>query len=241
MSQTPPSSAPSPGADAGRLPWRAVALLAGVGLVALLAWLGDAGSYLRELRGWIASLGMWAPLAFVVLYAAATVAALPGVALSAVAGGLFGSFWGVVVVSLGSTLGAGLAFLVARHLARESVEDWLQGNPRFQRLDRLARRHGPVVVAIARLVPLFPYNLLNFGFGLTPIPFGIYLFYSWLCMLPGTILYVVGFDALFTGLAQGRVPWVLVAVAVGAAVLLALLVSRLRRRLQDEPPGNEAE
>jgi membrane protein implicated in regulation of membrane protease activity len=52
---------------------------------------------------------------------------------------------------------------------------------------------------------------------------------------------VVGFDALFTGLAQGRVPWVLVAVAVGAAVLLALLVSRLRRRLQDEPPGNEAE
>ncbi|MCA1990225.1 MAG: VTT domain-containing protein, partial [Desulfarculus sp.] len=131
--------------------------------------------------------------------------------------------------------------LAARHFARKSVEAWLAGNHRFQRLDAMVQRQGAVVVAITRLVPLFPFNLLNFGFGLTRVPFGTYLLYSWLCMLPGTVLYVVGFDALFTGLAQGRVPWALVAVAAAMAMLLTLLIRRARRRLgpENDPAQNQ--
>jgi uncharacterized membrane protein YdjX (TVP38/TMEM64 family) len=222
------------------VPWRPVILLAAVLAVMLLAYYFEAGAKIKAMRGWIDALGPWGPGVFVLIYAGATVAALPGVALTAVAGGLFGSVVGTVAVSLGSTLGAGLAFLAARYFARASVESWLAGNPRFQRLDRMVERQGAVVVAITRLVPLFPFNLLNFGFGLTKVPLWTYLLYSWLCMLPGTILYVVGFDALFTGIKEGRVPWALVAVVAAMAVLLFLVVSRARRRLRDDPDAPKA-
>jgi uncharacterized membrane protein YdjX (TVP38/TMEM64 family) len=121
------------------------------------------------------------------------------------------------------------------------VESWLAGNPRFQRLDRMVERQGAVVVAITRLVPLFPFNLLNFGFGLTKVPFWTYLLYSWLCMLPGTILYVVGFDALFTGIKEGRVPWTLVAVVAVMAGVLFLVVRRARGRLREDQEAPAAD
>jgi len=230
---TQPASQPEPIAPppARAIPWRPVLLIAAVAGVMILAWVLDLGGRIRLLQGWIAGLGVWGPLAFVLLYGLATLLALPGVAMTALAGGLFGSLVGVVAVSAGSTLGAGLAFLAARHFARQSVEAWLGGNPKFQKLDAMVERQGAIVVAITRLVPLFPFNLLNFGFGLTRVPFATYLLYSWLCMLPGTVLYVVGFDALFTGLAQGRVPWALVAATAAMAVLLALIIRRARRAL----------
>ena len=83
-------------------------------------------------------------------------------------------------------------------------------------------------------MPLFPFNLLNYGFGLTRVPFWTYVVWSWLCMLPGTILYVVGADALTQGIAQGEVPWVLIGAMGGVGVLLAILVRYARRRLQGE-------
>ena len=158
------------------------AYLTGVGqyIVSLQQWdQGPGGLGAGDLRGHITPWPRWPPC--------------PGSALTAVAGGLFGSVVGTVAVSAGATIGAALAFLVARYLARSSVEKWLEGNQKFQRLDRLTERQGAVMVAITRLVPLFPFNLLNFGFGLTRVPFWTYLIFSWLCMLPGTILYVVGF------------------------------------------------
>ena len=120
--------------------------------------------------------------------------------MTAAAGALFGSFWGVVYVNIAATIGAALAFLVARYWARRAVVNWLQGNARFQKLDALTSKHGAVIVAVTRLVPLFPFNLLNYGFGLTRVGFWTYLFWSWLCMLPGTVLYVVGTDAVLTAL-----------------------------------------
>lgn len=228
-----PVAPPSPPARRG-LPWRPLLLILAVAGVMALAWAWDLGARIRELQGWIAGLGAWGPLAFVLLYGLATLAALPGLALTAIAGALFGSLVGVAAVSAGSTLGAALAFLAARYFARNSIEAWLAGNPRFQKLDAMVQRQGAVVVAITRLVPLFPFNLLNFGFGLTKVPFGTYLLYSWLCMLPGTVLYVVGFDALFTGLAQGRAPWALIAVVAAMALLLTLIIRQARRRLAPE-------
>jgi len=144
---------------------------------------------------------------------------------------MFGSVVGVITVSLGSTLGAAAAFAVARWFARDAVVRWLGGNASYTRLQDLTARHGAIVVAITRLVPLFPFNLLNYGFGLTAVPLPTYVFWSWLCMLPGTILYVVGADAVTKGLAEGRVPWTLAGVILAVAGLLVYVVRRARRAL----------
>jgi len=193
------------------------------------------GGHLDELRSWILGLGPVGPLVFIAIYAIAVVAAVPGSVLTIAAGAMFGSALGVAVVSVASTLGAAMAFAVARWLARDAVAGWLAGNEKLARLDRMTERHGAVVVAITRLVPLFPFTLLNYGFGLTGVRFRTYVLWSWLCMLPGTVLYVVGADAVTRGLAEGRVPWALVAVVVATAVALTLLVRRARRALAADP------
>jgi uncharacterized membrane protein YdjX (TVP38/TMEM64 family) len=213
--------------------WRPVALAAAVVALLVLAKVFGIGERLGELRNWIQELGPWGPLVFLLLYAAAVVAAVPGSALTVAAGALFGSVLGVIVVIHAATLGASLAFLIARYVARDTIARRLSSNATFQRLDRLTEEHGAVIVALTRLVPLFPFNLLNYGFGLTRVPFRTYVLWSYLCMLPGTILYVVGADAFTEGLAQGRVPWGLVGAFVAAGLILTVLVRYGRRRLHE--------
>jgi uncharacterized membrane protein YdjX (TVP38/TMEM64 family) len=216
-----------------RFPWlRPAALIFAVLAVLVIARVTGLGHRLGELRAWILGLGAWGGVVFVLLYAAAVVAAVPGSVLTVAAGAMFGSVLGVVLVSIASTLGAAGAFLVARSFARESVANWLSGNEKFRRLDELTRKRGAIIVAITRLVPLFPFNLLNFGFGLTQVPFRTYVFWSWLCMLPGTVLYVVGADAVTQAVTHGRVPWTLLIVLAVVAVALALIVRRARRTLR---------
>ncbi len=227
--QEPPRATRLP----ARLPaWLRPAIL----LVVVVAMLAAApalglGARLAELRGWIAGLGAWGPVVYVLLYALATTLAVPASLLTVAAGALFGSVVGVAVVIVGATLGASGAFALARWFARDAVARWLGASPRFQRLDALTERHGAIIVALTRLVPIFPFNLLNYGFGLTRVRFATYVLWSFLCMLPGTVLYVVGADAVTRGLAEGRVPWTLVAVVAAVVALLAVVVARARRAL----------
>lgn len=214
--------------------WRPVALLVFLAAVIVLARTFGLGERLGDLRDWIRGLGAWGPVVFVPLYTVAVVAALPGSALTVAAGALFGSVLGVLVVSIAATLGASLSFLIARYFARDAIARWLSTNETFRRLDQLTEQHGAIIVALTRLVPIFPFNLLNYGFGLTRVPFWTYVFWSWLCMLPGTILYVVGADALTQGIARGEMPWVLIGAMGGVGVLLAILVRYARRKLQNE-------
>jgi uncharacterized membrane protein YdjX (TVP38/TMEM64 family) len=214
--------------------WKKGIIILAVVVVLILVRILGIGERLGDLREWIVSLGYWGPVAFITLYIVATVAAIPGSAITVVAGALFGSVFGVLWVSIASTIGATLAFLIARYLARNIVTEWLSKNEKFQKLDRMTEEHGAIIVALTRLVPLFPFNLLNYGFGLTRVRLGTYIFWSWLCMLPGTILYVVGTDALISGLRQGRVPWALVGVFVLAVVLVGVLVRIGRKKLQEK-------
>ncbi|MEJ2070790.1 MAG: FAD-containing oxidoreductase [Syntrophobacterales bacterium] len=211
--------------------WRPVILLGLVIAVMVLAWVFDLGMYLEYTRDWIRGLGSLGPLVFLVIYIIAVVTALPGSVISIAAGALFGSVLGVILVSIGATVGASLAFLISRYFARESVVNWLGKSEKFQRLDRLTEEQGAIIVALTRLVPLFPFNLLNYGFGLTRVPFWTYVFWSWLCMLPGTILYVVGADAVTKALARRHVPWVLVVAFLAALVFLVIIVRLAKRRL----------
>ena len=210
--------------------WTPWLLLVGVAIMLAATRFFDLAARLDDLRGWIESLGSLGPVVFVGLYVIATVAAIPGVALTLSAGVLFGAFWGVVVVSAGSTLGASLAFLVSRYIARDAIAAWIAKNERFTKLDRMTEQQGWIMVLLTRLVPIFPFNLLNYGFGLTRVRFGTYVLFSWIGMLPGTVVYVVGADAVSQSL-DGRVPWPLVGLLVVAVMIVALIVRFARREL----------
>ncbi len=211
-----------------------IALVVGIVILMVLAKVFNLGDRLGELRGWIQSLGALGPVVYMAIYAVGVVLAIPGTVITVMAGVLFGSVLGIVVVSVGSTAGASLAFLVSRHIARESVAQRFASNEKFVHLDQLTKKHGAIIVAITRLIPIFPFNLLNYGFGLTQVPFRTYVFWSWICMLPGTVLFVVGADALSSGISQGRIPWALVVVLAVTLALILFLVSKARKKLKEE-------
>lgn len=214
------------------LPVKPILLIAALVFFVIFSRKFGMGSRLGDLKEWIKGLGYWGPVVFIMIYAVATVAAVPGSAMTIFAGSIFGSFWGVIVVSIASTTGAILAFLVSRYLARRSLEKWLGNNEKFKKLDELTEKHGGAIVHITRLVPLFPFTLLNYGFGLTKVKFKTYALGSWLCMLPGTIMFVVGADAVSTAIREGRVPWLLIAVFSAAIVIVVSLVRIGRKKLK---------
>ena len=215
--------------------WLPVLLIAVILAGVLLARFLGLGRQVGALRDWIQGLGAWGPVVFMVFYALSEVVAIPGSLLSVTAGALFGSLVGMIVVSIGATAGASLAFLIARYVARDAVVKRFSHKESFQRLDRMTEERGALIVALTRLIPLFPFNLLNYGFGLTRVPFRTYVFWSWLCMMPGILVYVGGADAVVQIITKGRVSGILLAVLAVGVVVLAILIRYARRSLQ----GNE--
>ena len=141
-----------------------------------------------EITAWVEGYGGAGPVVYLLLYTFAPMLFVPSFPISMAAGLLFGPLWGTVFASMGSTLGALLPFIVARHFARPYVERHLRG--RMKDLDQKIDDHGWIYVAITRLIPLFPFELLNYGFGLTKVRFVTYIVVSWIGMLPATIAYV---------------------------------------------------
>jgi uncharacterized membrane protein YdjX (TVP38/TMEM64 family)/rhodanese-related sulfurtransferase len=132
-------------------------------------------------------MGLWAPAAYVVIYALATVLFFPGSVLTLAGGGVFGPFWGTLWNLTGATLGAGLAFLLARYAVANFVRR--KAGERLTRVIDGVEAEGWRFVALVRLVPLFPFNLLNYALGLTRIRFATYIVASAVCMVPGAIAY----------------------------------------------------
>ncbi len=155
-----------------------------------------------HLHRWIQARGILAPVVYMLVYTLAPALFLPGLPLTLLGGVLFGPFWGVIYAITGATCGACLSFLIARHAARGWIEEKLTG-PRWRRLDRSVEENGWKVVAAARLIPLFPFNLLNYAFGLTRIGFFQYAATSFVCMLPACIAYIV-FASSLGDLIRGR-------------------------------------
>jgi len=213
----------------GKRGWlKPVIFIGAVAALIVIAGVTGVGEHLKDARSWIEGLGPWAPVAFIALYIIAAVAFLPGSALTVMAGAVFGSLWGVVYTIIGATIGASLAFLIGRYFARDTVAGWLAKNEKFAKLDQLTEKHGAIIVAVTRLVPVFPFNLLNYGFGLTKVRFSTYVLWSLICMVPGTALYVVGTDAVITGISEGRAPWALIGILVALIAGLALVARKAR-------------
>ncbi len=214
-------------------PWKLILLICAIVLFLVAARYLQLGEKLGQLKSWIQELGPWGPVAYVFIYILAVVVAIPGSAITVAGGALFGIIKGTILVSIGATVGAGVAFIISRHFARDAVASWLNKNEKFKKLDRMTEKHGAIIVAITRLVPIFPFNLLNYGFGLTSIRFSTYIFWSWLCMLPGTVFYVAGADAVSRAIASGEIPWKTILATIAAALVLFLLVKRARKKLKD--------
>lgn len=138
---------------------------------------------------WVRAQGVLAPLVFGLIYVAATIFALPGSILTIGGGLLFGAGWGTLINWVSASFGAMISFLIARYLGREVVSKMLKSKGTLQGLDDKIGNNGFYSVFILRLVPLFPFNGLNLGLGLTKVSFRDYTFATFLGMLPGTFVY----------------------------------------------------
>jgi uncharacterized membrane protein YdjX (TVP38/TMEM64 family) len=186
---------------------------------------------------WIAGLGTAAPILFIIIYILACVLFIPGSILTLSAGIIFGVVKGSIIVSISATLGATCAFLAGRYLARDWIAKRIEGNPKFKAIDEAVAKEGWKIVGLVRLSPIFPFNLLNYAFGLTSVSLRHYFFASWIGMLPGTVMYVY-IGSLAGDLAKigagGRIrtpaEWALYVVGLIATIIVTILVTRLARR-----------
>jgi len=198
--------------------------------VTVSVWYFQGSGSVEALEAWVAHLGLWAPIAFVLLYTIATVGMVPGSILDVTGGALFGPFFGSLLDFCGGCFGAAAAFVVARYLARDWVE--VRAGPRLQDVMRNVDAEGWRFVAFLRLVPVFPYNIMNYLLGLTRIPFHQYILATAVFMAPSTIAYTwIGYVGreLIAG-DVGRVRFALTALGILAALLfLPRFFKRWRR------------
>ena len=184
------------------------------------------------LESWVSRFGPAGPLVFIGLYAIATVLFLPGSIITLVGGALFGPFWGVLYNLTGATIGATAAFMISRYLAADWVEK--KSGPRIRHLKSGVEAEGWRFVAFVRLVPLFPFNLLNYALGLTRIQISHYSVTTCIAMLPGAVAYTyLGYAGReFIAGGEGLIHKGLLALALLA---LAIFLPGLIRRLRQKP------
>ena len=225
------------------IPWSRI-LIGLIALVALVVLGRQLGGYLPQFAAWVDTLGIWGPVVFIVGYAAAAVAFVPGSLLTLAAGAIFGLGEGIVYVFIAAVLGSSAAFLVARYVARSAIEHRLEGNTRFATIDRAIGEQGRKIVLLLRLSPVFPFNLLNYGLGLTKVRFSDYFIAS-IGMLPGTLLYVYygklagDVATLAGGAAVERDAGYYVVLILGlvATVVVTTIVTRIARKALNEATG----
>ena len=212
----------------GRTAARA-ALAAVVSVAILAAYLNRDALDAAALDAWLRQAGAWGPAFYIGVYVLATVLFLPGALLTLAGGALFGPIWGTFYSLTGATIGATAAFAIARYVA----SDWAarRAGPRARRLIDGVEKEGWRFVAFVRLVPLLPFNLLNYALGLTRIRLLHYALASYVFMLPGALAYsylgYAGREALAGG--EDLVRKGLIALALlGAIAFLPRLLRRFR-------------
>ena len=215
-------------------------------LAVLLAGIAVATAYREQfsataLQNWMQDAGVAAPLIFMALYVAATVLFLPGSILTISGGALFGPVWGTFYSLTGATLGATLAFLVARYLA----SDWVarKAGGRLKQLIDGVEAESWRFIAFVRLVPLFPFNLLNYALGLTRIKLSHFIVTSYICMLPGSIAFTyLGYAGREAAAgSEGSIQKGLLALGLLALIVFLPRLIRRMRRMRRAPMLDVAE
>jgi uncharacterized membrane protein YdjX (TVP38/TMEM64 family) len=194
--------------------------------------------WLTNFNDWVGQMGVLGIFIFICVYAVATVLLAPGAILTIGAGFAFGLWKGFLAVSAGATLGASLAFLVARFIAREKIETVAQRNDKFRKVDNAIGRQGAKLIFLLRLSPVIPFNLSNYFYGLTGVRFWPYVLASWIGMMPGTFLYVyigtagkaaVAAAAGGEAVKHGWQYWTFMGVGLAATVIVTIWVTKIGR------------
>ncbi|HEY9675021.1 MAG TPA: TVP38/TMEM64 family protein [Waterburya sp.] len=196
---------------------------------------------LRRTLVWIDGLGPVGALAYIALYIVATVAFLPGSIITLGGGAIFGVVLGSIYVFIGASLGATVAFLIGRYLARDWVFKQIAGNEKFRKIDEAVGEEGFKIVFLTRLSPVFPFNLLNYAFGVTGVSLKGYLL-GFIGMIPGTVMYVyLGSLAgactqigIKTQHANSIAEWTMRIIGFIATVGVTLFVTRIARKALEE-------
>ena len=185
-----------------------------------------------KLIQWIESLGIIGMSLFVLVYILACIFLIPGSPLTVGAGAVFGFWTGLILVSVGSTLGAVAAFLISRYLARGFIEKKIDKSHKFSAMDMAIKREGWKIIFLTRLSPIIPFFLLNYALGLTKIRLRTYIISSWAGMIPGTVLYTyigsLGKTILTTE--NSLADWVILGVGLIATVSVTLIISKIAKR-----------
>jgi len=232
-----PEPKPSRAAKAGLLALALVALFLLVRLLPVAPWIETFKLSVREQ-------GPLGAATFGLVYVAVSlIPGGPAALMTLAAGAVYGLVGGTLLVSAASTTAATLAFLLARGALAGRVRRMADGNAAYEGLTRAIGKEGARIVALVRLSPVFPFTVVNYLFGLTPVPLSSYVVTSWIAMLPGTLAYVY-FGSALGGVTGAEAPEAkavrigLGAAAVVATVLVARFAARAIRRAGIERPGN---
>lgn len=198
------------------------------GIAAVIVWRDHLS--VDALIAWVGQLGWLAPLVFIACYAVSAVFFMPGLLFTLAGGVLFGPLYGTLYNLSGATIGATLAFLTARYLAYEWVAQ--RAGKRLRQLVTGVEKEGWRFVAFTRLVPLFPFNLLNYALGLTNIRLSHYVITSFIFMAPSGAAYTyLGYAGReVAGGGEDVIKKVLLAIAVIATIAFASRVLLRMRR-----------
>lgn len=228
--------------EGGIAPWTVMKWIIGVAGLALVIYFFEAYELRSRFRHWFQNdVKIWleanpvlAPFVYMGIYIVAVVAFMPGSVITLVGGGLFGYVLGTIYVSIASTIAAGIAFLIARYVAADWVEKKASG--KLDTIKSGIEEEGARFVAFTRLVPIFPYTLLNYMFGLTKINFWTYFFVTWLCMLPGTFAYVyAGYATKVAAAGSAGVKQTMIVISIAVGLLIfASMIPKFVRMFSDD-------
>jgi len=194
--------------------------------------------WLTNFNNWVGQMGAAGVFIFIIVYAIATVLLAPGSVLTIGAGFAFGLWKGFLAVSAGATLGASLAFLVARFIARDKIETIAERNEKFRKIDNAIGKQGAKLIFLLRLSPVIPFNLSNYFYGLTSVKFWPYVLASWIGMMPGTFLYVyigaagkaaVAAAASGEAMKHGWQYWTFTGVGLAATGIVTIWITKIAR------------
>ena len=194
--------------------------------------------WLTNFNDWVGQMGVLGIFIFIGVYALATILLAPGSILTIGAGFAFGLWKGFFAVSGGATLGAALAFLVARFIARAKIQAIAHRNEKFREVDSAIGKQGAKLIFLLRLSPVIPFNLSNYFYGLTGVRFWPYVLASWIGMMPGTFLYVyigtAGKAAVAAAsggeaMKHGWQYWTVLGVGLAATLAVTIWVTKIAR------------
>ncbi len=218
-------------------------LLATVGLVLITKYF-QGNVYVQAMFERIDGLGIWAPLLYILLYVCMSGIFMPSIVFKVFAGTIFGVFFGVLWVSIASTISSLIKFLLARYFLQEKINRRIQNNPSMRKMDMMIERDGWKILLLLRNVPVANSLFLNYICGVTKMPVWDFVFGSFVGRLPTSFLYVylgylVGYSAGIDGTNETRVTfeWILLWVGLLATVALSYYVIYISRKMVQEDVG----